>query len=89
MKNKIDKCTEIGLFIPRTHLDWSYEQDEHHNYKFVVSQSEHHLFPDDRVMLCVYVRPAYQLGRCYKSMKKTSSFTPTDGWILVRSIQSN
>ena len=41
----MDQKEDAGLFIPRTHTDLTYEQDEYRNYKFVVSHTEHHLFP--------------------------------------------
>ena len=78
---------EAGLFIPRTNLDLSYEQDKYRNYKFFVSRSEHHLFPDDRVMLCVYGRPAYQLGTVTQ-VDEEDIIIHTDKWLDVSEMYS-
>ncbi len=78
----MNKKAEAGLFIPRTYLDWSYDQDEYHKYKFVVSRSEHHLFPEDRVMLCVYGRPAYQLGTVLQ-VNEDDIIIHTDRWLDI------
>ena len=73
---------DAGLFIPRTHTDLTYEQDEYRNYKFVVSHTEHHLFPEDRVMLCVCGRPAYQLGTVLQ-VNEEDIIIHTDKWLNV------
>ena len=77
MKQKAD----AGLFIPRTYLDWLYEEN-HQDHKFVISHSEHHLFPGDRVMLCVYGRPAYQLGTVVQ-VNEESIIINTDRWLDI------
>ena len=78
----MNQKAEAGLFIPRTNLDLSYEQDKYRNYKFFVSRSEHHLFPDDRVMLCVYGRPAYQLDTVLQ-VNEEDIIIHTDKWLDV------
>ena len=78
----MNQKAEVGLFIPKIHTDRTYEQDKYRNYKFVVSRSEHHLFPDDRVMLCVYGRPAYQLGTVLQ-VNEEDIIIHTDKWLDV------
>ena len=78
----MNQKAEAGLFIPRTNLDLSYEQDKYRNYKFIVSRSEHHLFPEDRVMLCVYGRPIYQLGIVVQ-VNEEDIIIHTDKWLDI------
>ena len=78
----MNQKAEVGLFIPKIHTDRTYEQDKYRNYKFVVSRSEHHLFPDDRVMLSVYGRPAYQLGTVLQ-VNEEDIIIHTDKWLDV------
>lgn len=79
----MNQKAEAGLFIPRSHTDWTYEQDEYRNYKFDISRSEHHLFPDDRVMLFVYGRPACQLGTVLQ-VHEEDIIIHTDKWLDIR-----
>ncbi len=83
----MNQKAEAGLFIPRIHTDWTYEQDKYRNYKFVISRSEHHLFPEDRVMLCVYGRPAYQLGTVTQ-VDEEDIIIHTDKWLDVSEMYS-
>lgn len=78
----MNQKAEIGLFIPRTNLDLSYEQNNYRNYKFVVCRSEHHLFPEDRVMLCIYGIPSYQLGTVMQ-VNEEDIIIHTDKWLDV------
>ena len=78
----MNQKAEAGLFIPKTNPDLTYEQDEYRNYKFAISCSEHHLFPDDRVMLCVYGKPAYQLGTVLQ-VNEEDIIIHTDKWLDV------
>ncbi len=50
------------ITIPKTYLDWSFDEDERHNYKFVVKSSEHKLLPSARVRISVIGRPMHQCG---------------------------
>jgi len=53
-----------SLFIPRTYIDWSYEEgkEKQNDYKFIVGKGKYHFRQGDRVCLIVYGRPDYQFG---------------------------
>ena len=61
-KEVLDLASMKSLFIPRTYLDWSYDQDEQRNYKFMVGNAEHHFRQGDKVCLMIYGRQTYQFG---------------------------
>jgi len=48
--------------ISKAYLDWSFDEDEQHNYKFAVKRTEHELPPSARVELCRIGQPISQLG---------------------------
>jgi len=61
-KEVLDLASMKSLFIPRTYLDWSYDQDEQRNYKFMVGNAKHHFRQGDKVCLMIYGRQTYQFG---------------------------
>lgn len=66
---------ERGIYLPRVALDCGFDEDEFQRYKFGIEKSRHHFIHDDRVVLCVYGRPAYQLA--------TIDVVLDDGIVLV------
>lgn len=48
--------------IQQAYLDWSFDEDEQHNYKFAVKSSKHDLQPTARVELSRIGQPISQLG---------------------------
>ena len=50
------------ITIPKTYLDWSFDGDEWHNYKFVAKSCEQKLLPSARVRISVIGRPMHQCG---------------------------
>lgn len=42
------------------YLDWEFDEDEFHRYKFSIKKSNHDLAIDDKVLLCADGRPACQ-----------------------------
>ena len=53
LENKISE----GTFIPRVCVDWTYDEDDNHRYKFIVPKADHHFFPSDMVVLKVCTWP--------------------------------
>ena len=74
--------TEEKPIIPRTYLDWSFDDDESQNYKFMVNRNEHQLQQGDRVKLTVFVRPDYQFGNIIK-VEDDCIFIHTDEWLDI------
>ena len=68
--------------IKRTHLDWTYEQDELHNYKFVVNRSEHQFTSGERVKLTVFGRPDFQYGTVIQ-VENNALIIHTDEWLDI------
>lgn len=51
-----------GVLIPQAKLTENDVSVGAGNYKFLVSSNDHHLFPDDKVMLCAVGADTYQIG---------------------------
>lgn len=58
-----------GVLIPQAKLLGVDEAIKTGSYKFLVSSNVHHLFPNDRVMLCADGSDTYQIGTIEKVNK--------------------
>jgi hypothetical protein len=70
------------ITIPKTYLDWSFDEDERHNYKFVVKSSEHKLLPSARVRISVIGRPMHQFGTVLR-VEEDGVVIHTDEWLDI------
>lgn len=52
----------MKIMIRQAYLDWSFDEDEHNNYRFVTKGIEHDLYPSARVELCRIGQPLRQRG---------------------------
>ena len=68
--------------IPKTYLDWSFDDDEQRNYKFVVKSSEHKLLPSTRVRISVIGRPMHQCGTVLR-VEDDGIIIHTDEWLDI------
>ena len=78
-------CSKNRLIhmIEHAYLDWSFEQDKFHNYKFViVGDKEHSILPTNRVKLGVIGRPDYQYGTVL-DLENGTLIIHTEEWLDI------
>lgn len=68
--------------IQQAYLDWSFDEDEQHNYKFAVKSSEHDLQPTAKVELSRIGQPISQLGTVLR-VESDGIIIHTDEWLDI------
>ena len=83
--NNLENKIAEGTFIPRAYLDWTYDDDDNHRYKFSISKVDHHFFPSDKVVLKVCTWPlseGYRLATVI-DCEDDGIIVQTYGWVDI------